>query len=78
MCGTFESNPPYTVNTAKFDCLDLSGPPCTIPWDSFPISRYCLDMNGSTLSEPSHPANRFLTSTFDYKMGNGNGIQTTH
>ena len=26
----FESNPPSTVNTAKFDCLDLSGPPCTV------------------------------------------------
>ena len=26
--GIFESNPPSTVNTAKFDCLDLSGPPC--------------------------------------------------
>ena len=26
--GNFESNPPSTVNTAKFDCLDLSGPPC--------------------------------------------------
>ena len=25
----FESNPPSTVNTSKFDCLDLSGPPCT-------------------------------------------------
>ena len=24
----FSSNPPSTVNTAKFDCLDLSGPPC--------------------------------------------------
>ena len=23
-----KSNPPPTVNTAKFDCLDLSGPPC--------------------------------------------------
>ena len=27
-CGNFESNPPSTANTAKFDCLDLSGPPC--------------------------------------------------
>ena len=26
--GNFESNPPSTVKTAKFDCLDLSGPPC--------------------------------------------------
>ena len=25
----FESNPPSTVNTAIFDCLDLSGPGCT-------------------------------------------------
>ena len=24
----FESNPPSTVNTVKFDCLDLSGPGC--------------------------------------------------
>ena len=28
--GNFESNPPSTVNTAKFDCLDLSGPPCRL------------------------------------------------
>ena len=28
--GNFESNPASTVNTAKFDCLDLSGPPCRI------------------------------------------------
>ena len=27
--GNFEPNPPSTVNTAKFDCLYLSGPPCT-------------------------------------------------
>ena len=27
-CENFESNPPSTMNTAKFDCLDLSGPPC--------------------------------------------------
>ena len=27
-CVNFESNPPSTVNTAKFDFLDLSGPPC--------------------------------------------------
>ena len=26
--GNFVSNPPSTVNTAKFDFLDLSGPPC--------------------------------------------------
>ena len=31
--GNFKSNPPSTVNTAKFDCLDLSGPPCI---SSFP------------------------------------------
>ena len=28
---TFESNLPYTVNTAKFYCLDLSVPPCKSP-----------------------------------------------
>ena len=27
--GNFESNTPSIGNTAKFDCLDLSGPPCT-------------------------------------------------
>ena len=27
--GNFESNPPSTANKAKFDCLDLSGPPCS-------------------------------------------------
>ena len=27
--GNFASDPTSTVNTAKFDCLDLSGPPCT-------------------------------------------------
>ena len=27
---SFESNPPSTVNTAKFDCLDLSGPGCML------------------------------------------------
>ena len=26
----FGLNPPSTVNTAKFDCLDLSGPPCRL------------------------------------------------
>ena len=26
--GNFVSNPPSTVKTAKFDCIDLSGPPC--------------------------------------------------
>ena len=28
--GNFESNPPSIVNTAKFDCLDLSGPLCIV------------------------------------------------
>ena len=28
--GHFASNSPFTVNTAQFDCLDLSGPPCTL------------------------------------------------
>ena len=27
--GNFESNPPSTINIAKFDCLYLSGSPCT-------------------------------------------------
>ena len=27
-CANFKSNPPSAANTAKFDCLDLSGPPC--------------------------------------------------
>ena len=39
--GNFESNPPSTVNTAKFDCLDLSGPHCT----SKIIFEYCSIVN---------------------------------
>ena len=27
---TFASNPPSTADTAKFDCLNLSGQPCNL------------------------------------------------
>ena len=40
--GNFESNLPSIVNTAKFDCLDLSGPPCTYEYHNIAIlSLFC-------------------------------------
>ena len=42
--GNFESNPPSTVNTAKFDCLDLSGPPCTLVYGHYRNACFICDL----------------------------------
>ena len=66
--GNFESNPPSTVNTAKFDCLDLSGPPCKtsslvassnsieefIGLNHFHLSLKAFQCNGIFLEEFNH------------------------
>ena len=50
ICVNFESNPPSTVNTAKFDCLDLYGQPCIlIIYDTTVLTTLFFSPSGANI-----------------------------